>query len=557
MASATTRTTGTTEPVAQTVARANAMLAQTKAEGSKSFKGSSYEKSLASAIPATDLNPQASPQLPPAPVPQDVGPVVESNNAMLSTGLTANGLTFDQSTGQWSYAAPTGESQTPQDNFGGIFDAYMKQMSTPPDTLGIYNAERDRLGIDEKQRTFSNLSGKLNSITANRDARILRQEGFNEQNDVTKGVYSAQTSRIMRDAAIEALPVQAQLAAAQGDLQMAQETLNTMYQIKSQDAQAEWQFKQGVASSLFEFMNASEQRRLDKVMQEEERTYQEKQDFFKTQRSLLSSAMQQGAPQDVVSGIMRATTQEEAIQAAGEYNGDILARRAQEASINASYASIRAANANAALNEAELLAFNKAQEDAAKGVISSEQMETANALNKDFESQPVVKEYNEALAARGAADAVLEAGVQGVEDTMLIYNFMKSVDPRSVVREAEYDMALMKSGNIFQGTYAKFNGLFKEGGGQLSPEARNAFKAAMNGAWDMKNKQYYNVKSEYTKRINNTIGVANGADYLTAYEGAAPIGEADWEIVSAFEGATAEDIADIMNLTNKYSTPSR
>jgi hypothetical protein len=328
MATATNTTTGIKETADQTVARANAMLAQTKAEGSKAFKGSSYEKAL-SAIPATDLTPQASPTLPPAPVPNDPGPIVESNNAALAPGLSSNGLTLDESTGKWSYTAPT-QDATSQDNYGVIFDAYLKQLSAPPSTLDAYNQERDRLGVDEKQRTYSNLSAKLNSITANRDAQILRQEGINEKRDVTQGIYSAQTSRIMRDAAIEALPVQAQLAAAQGDLQMAQETLNTMYQIKSQDAQAEWQFKQNVASSLFAFMNASEQRRLDKVMKDEERTYQDRQSFLETQKALLSSAIAQGAPRSIVDAISGAKTSEDAVIAAAEYNGDVLARQIQQ-----------------------------------------------------------------------------------------------------------------------------------------------------------------------------------------------------------------------------------
>ncbi len=218
-------------------------------------------------------------------------------------------------------------------------------------------------------------------------------------------------------------------------------------------------------------------------------------------------------------------------------------RRAQEASI-------RSSNASAALNEAELVAFNKAQEDVANGILSPEQMQTANSVNKDFESQQIVKDYNAGLQKYMVLEDTLANGIDGVQDIQLIYDFMKAVDPGSVVRETDFDTAA-RTGNIFQGTYAKFNKAFGTGG-ILPEEVKQDFIRAARSSFEAKNSQYYNIKSEYAKRMNNTIGTSNGADYLTAYEAAAPLTESDQDIVFGLSNATPEEVQNILILTEQF-----
>jgi len=215
-------------------------------------------------------------------------------------------------------------------------------------------------------------------------------------------------------------------------------------------------------------------------------------------------------------------------------------------------ASIRSSNASAALNEAELVAYNKAQEDAAAGILTTDQAKDANAINKDFSSEPIVKEYNEMVAKQIALEQVLLNGVSGVQDTTLVYEYMKALDPNSVVREAEFEQAA-KSGNIFAGTYAKFNKGYFGSGGFLPDDVKQSFIGAVKASQGAKTTQYMNVKGEYAKRINNTIGTTNGANYLTAYEGAAPLQKADLDLAAMLESATPEEINEIMQLTN--STP--
>jgi hypothetical protein len=220
-------------------------------------------------------------------------------------------------------------------------------------------------------------------------------------------------------------------------------------------------------------------------------------------------------------------------------------------------ASIRASNASAALNEAELVAEASAAEAAAKGILTPDQAKVANDLNKDFEGQEIVKQYNQGVQKIIVLEDVLANGIDGVQDLQLVYDFMKSVDPQSVVRETEFANAA-KTGNIFQGAYTRFNKGYFGQGGFLPDDVKASFIDSARSSFDAKNTQYFNVKGEYAKRINNTLGVQNGADYLTAYEAAAPLTQTDFDIASALENATDEDLLYIMqNAQMTNSTPSR
>jgi len=292
-----------------------------------------------------------------------------------------------------------------------------------------------------------------------------------------------------------------------------------------------------------ELFTKAEQRAFEAAQGDRERKLEAEKENKKSIYDLGIQASADGAPTSVVQRMLQAKTREEALALGGSYIG-ALDRQAK-------YASIRASNASAAMNEAQLGAYNKAQEDAANGILSPEQMKTANDVNKDFESQPIVKSYNDGLQKYMVLEDTLANGIDGVQDLQLVYDFMKAVDPASVVRETEFANAA-KTGNIFQGAYASFNKAFGSGG-FLPEQVKQDFIRSARSSFEAKNAQYYNVKSEYTKRMNNTVGTNNGANYLTAYEAAAPLTEADNNIVFGLQGATPQDIQDIMNMAEQIN----
>ena len=117
------------------------------------------------------------------------------------------------------------------------------------------------------------------------------------------------------------------------------------------------------------------------------------------------------------------------------------------------------------------------------------------ALFNVFNSNQIVKDYNNIVSQKLAFDNVVKNGVGGPADLAMVYMFMKGLDPTSVVRETEYATAAA-SGNIFLGAYAKFNGYFKESGGFLPPNVRTEFQNIVNQRLAAQQQQYDNWKNQ-------------------------------------------------------------
>lgn len=125
------------------------------------------------------------------------------------------------------------------------------------------------------------------------------------------------------------------------------------------------------------------------------------------------------------------------------------------------------------------------------------QTDNERALMTQFRGEQIVKDYNLVLTQKSAIDNYIKNGVGGPADLAMIFTFMKSLDPSSVVRETEYDTA-SKSGNIFQGVWAKFNGYFKAEGGILPDNVRKEFQNLVKQKFKGQEKLYENVAKEYT-----------------------------------------------------------
>lgn len=150
--------------------------------------------------------------------------------------------------------------------------------------------------------------------------------------------------------------------------------------------------------------------------------------------------------------------------------------------------------------------------------LSDAEIRRVEALASTFESSPIVKNFIEVQTKKMGVDKLLSTGtVGGPQDVALVYDFMKSLDPTSVVRESEYQMGA-KSGNLFLGALAKFNGYFKETGGQLPENVRQEFANILNQRFEVATSQYRNLKNERIRKINNITGSNDGSEYLTEYE---------------------------------------
>jgi len=139
-----------------------------------------------------------------------------------------------------------------------------------------------------------------------------------------------------------------------------------------------------------------------------------------------------------------------------------------------------------------------------------------NNLGAKFDSSPIVKQYNEVQNKKLGIDRLLSEGkISGPQDVALVYDFMKALDPTSVVRESEYAMGA-SSGNLFLGALAKFNGLFREGGGKLPENVKKEFQNIINQRYGAISQQYDNLDSE-TRRKMKAMGINDPSMFLTDY----------------------------------------
>lgn len=147
-------------------------------------------------------------------------------------------------------------------------------------------------------------------------------------------------------------------------------------------------------------------------------------------------------------------------------------------------------------------------------------------LSAAFDISPIVKQFNEIQNKTASIYAIVDSGIiGGVGDLALIFEFMKSLDPTSVVRESEYDVASTAS-NPFKRVAAKMGGYVSNG--QILPqEVRDEFARLSGVKLDVITKQYDNLRNETGRKIEKKTHLyeeAPGTDYLTDYAAAIPTG---------------------------------
>jgi murein DD-endopeptidase MepM/ murein hydrolase activator NlpD len=134
--------------------------------------------------------------------------------------------------------------------------------------------------------------------------------------------------------------------------------------------------------------------------------------------------------------------------------------------------------------------------------MSDSEFDKANTLRDEFQGLDIVKDFKEIQDKAALVKSIVESGVSGPGDLALVFAFMKSLDPTSVVRESEYDSAA-DSGSIFAGIFAKFNGQFSKG--QILPQSvRDEFLGLVQQQLEVKNNSFQTDLDFYTDLANKS-----------------------------------------------------
>lgn len=156
-----------------------------------------------------------------------------------------------------------------------VLTQMMAAIGEVPDNAAIESKLRKQLGIEKKQKAVNDLTGQLNAIVNKGQANQLSLIG--QGRGIPEAIIGGQQAQIGRETAIAALPVQAQLEAAQGNLEMANDSLDRLFKIYSDDATNRYNAKNKMFEMVYNIADKKEQRLLDEKKLQNERAYQETQ----------------------------------------------------------------------------------------------------------------------------------------------------------------------------------------------------------------------------------------------------------------------------------------
>lgn len=245
--------------------KAESMVKQTERQGSRSFAGSREEKAYladikANPIPVTGMQPQTPAILPPKPVPEPLPTGTAPTDLATYYGLATNTETTDTT----ATGAPGATGAPATDPFLQAMQMQKDLFETESPNAGKELARLERqYDINQKQADVTNLKGQLGAITSSAQQQTLALE--NQGRGIPTDILSTQAYEIQRRSAIAALPIAAQLDAAQGDLQMAQQRVDRLFQVRMADATAQYNFKSKVIDSIANYADKQETKRLEEV----------------------------------------------------------------------------------------------------------------------------------------------------------------------------------------------------------------------------------------------------------------------------------------------------
>lgn len=154
---------------------------------------------------------------------------------------------------------------------------------------------------------------------------------------------------------------------------------------------------------------------------------------------------------------------------------------------------------------------------AAGGVSATSEFSASQSIARSFDANPDVRRFAEAAGHYGTVKSLLEGPWSGPADMAIVFEFMRTLDPTSVVRESEYDQA-RRTGNWFKGQFARFNGLFNERGGFLSDQVKKDFLAVLESKIKDSAMNINSLYEDFGRRIDEIEGTpGRGKRYLTNY----------------------------------------
>jgi len=168
--------------------------------------------------------------------------------------------------------------------------AYLDTSEKPVNPAETLQGLETQYGVDEKAKEVNDLTGQINSIMAETQATSLGLK----KTGASMGEISGRNIALEREQAIRVLPLQARLSAAQGNLELAQNKVNTYFQVYSAYQDRIYTYNKELRDKVYSYADKDEQRQFDQLQKEDDRKYNEQQQVLSDAKSLAMTALQNG-----------------------------------------------------------------------------------------------------------------------------------------------------------------------------------------------------------------------------------------------------------------------
>ena len=251
--------------------------AEAATQQQQALRNEQQQASRNTSVNSTNMS-DATASLPPPPPPiktSDVG----ANNAGLVEGLP--GYTYQDGAFTQTPTDTTGATTPLADQVSSYLKSQKDFVGTPPSAKKIYQ-ESGAAERDTAKQLVNTYTGQLNTIVANRDASNLALTG--QGRGIPEAIIGGQQAQISKEAAITALPIQALLANAQGNYELAQTHLDETFKIRMADATSQYQYRSDLYKSVYDIADKAQQRQLDAKQKTADQNFTLYKDFINFNR---------------------------------------------------------------------------------------------------------------------------------------------------------------------------------------------------------------------------------------------------------------------------------
>ena len=359
--------------------------------------------------------------------------------------------------------------------------------------------QETRQGLPDLFKTQTELASRVTALKNEALAIPLQLQQESIGRGITAGGLQPIQTAALRNNAIQALSASSLLEASRGNITLANDLVDRLVEQKFGPDKE----KQKALTANLELVrndpqtSLQDKNRADKqiaLIKKRDDEIAKQEESAKTIFSLATVIAEQGADPKTLAKVQNATSIEEALNLAAPFLGKMERQKFELDSTlkRAQLSGIKIDNSIAREKLAQLKSNGTLGNQFTK--LSSDQQDTAFKLIDDYE-----KASGTFFQVRDAYNRVATSAKNpsAAGDVALIFNYMKMLDPGSVVREGEFATA-QNSGSIPDILRAKYNKVLN--GQRLSDNIRADFSDRSKSLFDSANKQQESLNKEYTAR---------------------------------------------------------